>query len=170
MCTQTYPTDMTDRQWQCINDLIPPPKPGGRPRSLDMRQVINAILYILVSGIQWRMLPKDYPKWQSVYHYFRQWRDDVKTTQVPGERGYDSAKRVKGRKRHLLVDTLGLISGLPCSPLSRAISSRRRWISAAWVRACSCRVSTWFIRVWTTARRVGAVIVVGSKSSGIGVI
>jgi transposase len=51
---------MTDRQWQCIKDLIPSPKPGGRPRSLDMRQVINAILYILVSGIQWRMLPKDY--------------------------------------------------------------------------------------------------------------
>jgi putative transposase len=107
-----------------------------------MRQVINAILYILVSGAQWRMLPRDYPKWKSVYHYFRQWRKDgtwqrihdtlraqvrqqagrhkhptagaldsqsVKTTQVPGVRGYDSGKHVNGRKRHLLVDTLGLL-------------------------------------------------------------
>jgi putative transposase len=107
-----------------------------------MRQVINAILYIVVTGAQWRMLPTDYPKWQTVYHYFRQWRDDgtwqrihdtvraevrqragrhkhptagcvdsqsVKTTQVPGERGYDKGKNVNGRKRHLVVDTLGLV-------------------------------------------------------------
>jgi putative transposase len=139
---QIYPTDLTDRQWECIRKYIPQAKPGGRPRTLDMRGVINAILYIVVGGSQWRMLPRSYPKWKSVYHYFRIWRDDgtwqhihdklraelrrkvgrdkqatagcmdsqsVKSTHIPGERGYDSNKRVKGRKRHLVVDTLGLL-------------------------------------------------------------
>jgi putative transposase len=142
MHNQTYPTDLTDRQWQCIMPLIPAAKPGGRPRSVEMRQVLNAILYLVVGGIQWRMLPTDFPKWQTVYTYFRQWRDDgtwqrmhdtlraevrrragrhkhptagcvdsqsVKTTQIPGRRGYDKGKNVNGRKRHLLVDTLGLV-------------------------------------------------------------
>ena len=67
---------MTDSQWDIIQEILPPAKSKGRPRSLDMRQVINAILYIVVGGIQWRMLPKEYPKWQSVYYYFRLWRDD----------------------------------------------------------------------------------------------
>jgi putative transposase len=139
---QVYPTDLTDRQWDCIKDLIPAAKPGGRPRSLQMRAVINAILYIVVSGCQWRLLPREYPAWQSVYTYFQQWRDDgtwqrihdtlraqvrqragrhkhptagaldsqsVKTTPMGGERGYDAGKKVNGRKRHLLVDTLGLL-------------------------------------------------------------
>lgn len=107
-----------------------------------MRQVINAILYVTVGGIQWRLLPKEYPKWQSVYSYFRTWRragiwrrihdtlraqvrrkagkhkhptagcadsQSVKTTAIAGLRGYDSGKQIKGRKRHLLVDTLGLL-------------------------------------------------------------
>jgi len=142
MNKQRYPTDLTDRQWHCISPLVPSANPGGRPRSLDMHEVINAILYILVTGCQWRMLPHDYPKWQSVYAYFKKWRDDatwqrihdtlraevrrqagrhkhptagcldsqsVKTTQVAGVRGFDGGKLVKGRKRHVLVDTMGLL-------------------------------------------------------------
>ena len=142
MNTQLYPTDLTDSQWDYIKDLIPPAKPGGRPRTLDMRMVINGILYVVVGGIQWRMLPQEYPKWKSVYDYFRTWRNEgiwrrihdtlraqvrrrsgrhkhatagcldsqsVKTTAIAGVRGYDKGKQVKGRKRHLLVDTLGLL-------------------------------------------------------------
>ncbi len=160
MTNQTYPTDLTDRQWNCIKDLIPAPKPGGRPRSLDMRQVINAILYLVVTGAPWRMLPKEYPKWQRGYDYFRSWRDDgpwprshdtlraavrrkagkhkhppagcldsqsVKSTQIPGERGYDKGKNVNGRKRHRLGDTLGLLLALvvTAASLSDPAGARR---------------------------------------------
>jgi putative transposase len=149
--TQLYPTDLTDRQWVLIQALIPAPKPGGRPRSLEMRQVVNAILYVVVGGIPWRMLPLQYPKWQSVYSYFRDWKhhgiwkrihdtlraqvrqgvgrhkhptagcldsQSVKTTAVPGPRGFDKAKLIHGRKRHLLVDTLGLLLAVVVTPAS----------------------------------------------------
>lgn len=142
MQTQTYPTDVTDHQWDCIKDHVPAAKPAGRPRKVDMRQVINAIFYVLVTGCQWRQLPSDFPRWQTVYYSFRIWRDDgtwqrihdtlraqvrqragrhkhptagcldsqsVKASANRGERGYDAGKMVKGRKRHLLVDTLGLV-------------------------------------------------------------
>ena len=142
MPNQNYPSDLTDSQWEHIKELLPKAKRQRRPRELDMRQVVNAILYVVVGGIQWRMLPKDFPKWQSVYYYFRLWRkgnewqrlhdrlraevrrasgrhkhptagcldsQSVKTTQVSGVRGFDAAKNIKGRKRHLLVDTLGLL-------------------------------------------------------------
>jgi len=145
MSNPIYPTDLTDRQWEYIKDLVPAAKPGGRPRTLSMRQVISAIFYVVKTGCQWRALPRDYPKWQSVYYYFRHWRDDgtwqrihdtlraalrrqagrhkhptagcldsqsVKSAAGPGRRGYDSGKKVKGRKRHLLVDTLGLVQGV----------------------------------------------------------
>jgi len=133
---------MTDRQWDHIKDLIPPAQPGGRPRSLEMRRIIDAINYLLVSGCQWRLLPTEYPCWQSVYHYFRRFTRDgtwqrihqtlrqqlrralqrnehpsagsidsqsVKTASKRGIRGFDGGKNVKGRKRHILVDTLGLL-------------------------------------------------------------
>ncbi len=142
MPNQNYPSDLTDSQWEHIKELLPKAKRRRRPRELEMRQVVNAILYVVVGGIQWRMLPKDFPKWQSVYYYFRLWRkahqwqrlhdtlraevrraahhhkhptagcldsQSVKTTQVPGKRGFDAAKNILGRKRHLLVDTLGLL-------------------------------------------------------------
>ena len=133
---------MTDRQWEDIKDFLPPAKPGGRRRSLDLRQVLNGIYYLLSTGCQWRALPREYPCWQSVYGYFRQWSRDgtwkrihdtqrarlrrtlqrhkhptagildsqsVKTAAHRGIRGYDAGKRVTGRKRHALVDTLGLL-------------------------------------------------------------
>jgi transposase len=139
----SYPTDMTDEQWQLIEGLLPAAKPGGRPRTVDIRAVVNAIFYIVVAGCAWRMLPHDFPKWKTVYGYFRAWREDgtweaiherfvlwirvsedreavpsaasldsqsVKTaTPAALAVGFDGGKLVKGRKRHLMVDTLGLV-------------------------------------------------------------
>ena len=137
-----YPTDLTDAQWKLVQPLIPKPKPGGRPQSVDRREILNAIFYLVRGGIQWRMLPHDFPPWGTVHYYYRQWRRDgtweaiqnalrtkvrhkagrhkspsaaiidsqtVKTTEMGGPRGYDAGKRIKGRKRHILVDTLGLL-------------------------------------------------------------
>lgn len=71
-----YPSDLTDDEWAILEPLIPPPKPGGRHRSVDMREVVNGIFYILRGGIPWRFLPKEFPPWKTVYHYFRLWRLD----------------------------------------------------------------------------------------------
>ena len=72
--SQRYPTDLTDTEWTIVTPFIPAAKPGGRPRTTDMREVVNATVYLLRSGCQWRMLPQDFPPHQTVYHYFRTWR------------------------------------------------------------------------------------------------
>ncbi len=71
-----YPSDLTDVQWRQIEPLVPQPKPGGRPASVERREIVNAVLYVVRNGCTWRALPHDFPKWQTVYHYFRVWRDD----------------------------------------------------------------------------------------------
>ena len=74
--SKAYPTNLTQDQFELLNDLIPEPKPGGRPREVDMWEVLNAIFYLLCEGCQWRALPGDFPSWQTVYTYFRNWRKD----------------------------------------------------------------------------------------------
>ena len=99
MSHQLYPSDLTDRQWQYIKDVSPAAKTGGRPRTLDMRRVVNAIFYIGVTGAQWRMLPREYPKWPSVYAYFARWRDAGSWQRIhDGLRA--SVRRRAGRHKH----------------------------------------------------------------------
>ncbi len=136
-----YPSDLTDEQWEILRPLIPV-SPLGRPRTVDMREVLNTIFYQARSGCQWDMLPHDLQPKSTVYDYFAQWRDDgtwqrlldalrqrvrvavgrepspsagcidsqtVKGTEMGGDRGYDGGKKLSGRKRHIVVDTLGLL-------------------------------------------------------------
>jgi putative transposase len=71
---RAYPSDMTDEEWAILEPLIPPARSGGRPRTVEMREIVNAILYILRSGCQWRILPYEFPPWSTVWTYFRTWR------------------------------------------------------------------------------------------------
>ena len=76
MRRRRYPSDLTDAQWTRLDSLLPPGRPGGRPRAHPMREIVDALRYVLRGGIAWRALPHDYPPWQTAYHYFRAWRLD----------------------------------------------------------------------------------------------
>jgi len=96
MTRERYPTDVTDAQWRLIEPFVPPPKSGGRPASVDRREIVNAIFYHVRNGGVWRALPHDLPKWQTVYSYFRRWRDDG-TWQRIHDALRDETRRAAGR-------------------------------------------------------------------------
>jgi transposase len=139
---ERYATDLTDAEWALLAPHLPAPSRLGRPRQVDLREVLNAILYLLRTGCPWRLLPKEFPPRSTVFGYFRRlWEEgtwltlhatlhmsareqagreaspsagvvdsqSVRSSESGGPKGFDAGKKVSGRKRHILVDTLGLL-------------------------------------------------------------
>ncbi len=159
-----YKSDLTDKQWRLIKAMVVKKREGpGRPVTLDMRAVVNAILYVLRTGCQWAYLPHEYPNFNRVYYHYNQWCWDetwqdlntalreqvrqaagraappslaiidsqsVKTTEVGGEQGFDGAKKVNGRKRHSLVDTMGNLLSVVVHAANIAERDGAKWLLA----------------------------------------
>jgi putative transposase len=139
---KSYPSDLTDEQWELLAPLLPAAPGGGRPPNANLREIVNAVRYLNRTGCGWRHLPHDLPPEGTVRDYFHRWRragvwqhihdtlrravredhgrqseptaaiidsQSIKATRTTGTRGYDAGKKINGRKRHLMVDTLGLL-------------------------------------------------------------
>jgi len=195
-----YPSDLTDEQWRILEPLIPLEKHGGRHRTVDMREIVNAILYLIRTGCPWRHLPHDFPPWGTVWWYFWLWRIDgtwtrihdklremlrvkegresepsaaiidssqsVKSTEQGGPRGYDAGKKVGGRKRHILVDTLGLILNVVVHPanvqdrdgaqllLTKIVGHFSRLLVIWGDQGCSGQLIEWVMRLFDSRVRL----------------
>ena len=156
MMRPSYDTDLTDEQWLKISSFYPEASRRGRPRTQDFREITNAILYLIRAGCAWRLLPHDFPKWQTVYYYFRRWQKEgiwqkihdvlraevrvkagrnvepsaaiadtqsIRTGHHGIDKGFDGGKLIKGRKRHIIVDVMGLL--LAVMVHSASIQERR---------------------------------------------
>jgi len=178
-----YGSSLTDDQWEYLKPMLPKPAKRGRPRT-DLRQMLDAIFYVVKGGIPWRYLPAGFPPWQTAYGLFRRWKNDhlwaalndalrmlvrkaegrrsqptaavldsqsVKSAGHGGEVGYDAGKRIKGRKRHLLVDTLGLVLGVVVTPAS---TTERDGAKA--VLSLVLGWFTWLRRLWVDGGYTGA--------------
>jgi len=177
-----YDSDLPDDEWALIEPFVKQQPGPGRKRTVDTREIVNALCYMTRTGCQWRFLPHDFPAWELVSYYYYQWlengtlervndalREDlrialgkevepsvaimdsqsVKTAAGAGVRGFDSAKRIKGRKRHVLSDTQGLPLEMLVTTADVSDSQGARWL---WQRAGRRRGATKKLRrVWVDA-------------------
>lgn len=195
---QAYPSDLTDAQWRLIAPFVGPVGGGPKEQVHPRREVVNAILYVVRTGVQWRFLPHDLPDWQSVYHYFRLWKRDgtwkrvhdalrgkvrraegrkeeptaaildsqsVKAAEEADTRGFDAGKQVKGRKRHLLVDVLGLVL---IAFVSAADVQDRDAAAGALLPLAAERFPT-LTQVWADAAYQGPRVEEAARQAGINV-
>jgi putative transposase len=190
MESKRYPTDLSDEEWGLLETYLPASKWRGRPRLHSPREILNAVFYVLKSGCQWRMLPREFPPWKTVFHYFRAWRLDgtwerlnrtmrrllreklgrdpepsagivdaqsAKTTGVGGEqRGFDGGKKIRGRKRHLLVDLEKVSWSKPgCTARRSQTRTASECCSNRLARVCRGFRTCGWMRVTEVGARIG---------------